>query len=107
VDTDKYGTVPVVDAVATHDEQSGEIAIFAVNRSLESKVTLAAALRGFAGLDVIEALTLSNPDHTWSATADDATSVLPRPNETAVVGDDGDLEMVLPPVSWTIVRLGR
>ena len=80
--------------------------IFAVNRSLDSDLTLDVDLRGFPGLRVAEALTLSNPDHTWSATADDATSVLPQANESAKAVD-GRVSATLPPVSWTMLRLER
>ncbi|WP_275003490.1 alpha-N-arabinofuranosidase [Promicromonospora iranensis] len=105
-ETAKFGPVPVIDAVATHDTETGGVVVLAVNRSLTDDVALAVDLRGFPGLRVAEALTLSNPDHTWSATADDATSVLPRTNTTAKVADD-HAHVELPPVSWSILRLER
>ncbi|MGW2092233.1 arabinosylfuranosidase ArfA [Promicromonospora sukumoe] len=105
-ETAKFGPVPVLDAVATHDADTGGVVVLAVNRSLTDDVALDVDLRGFPGLRVVEALTLSNPDHTWSATADDATSVLPRANTTAKVADDR-AHVDLPPVSWSILRLER
>lgn len=105
-ETAKFGPVPVLDAVATHDPESGAVVLLAVNRSLTQDVALEVDLRGFPGLRVAEALTLANPDHTWSATADDATSVLPRTNATAKVADD-HARVDLPPVSWSMVRLER
>jgi alpha-N-arabinofuranosidase len=104
-ETAKFGEVPVLDAVATHDPETGGLVLFAVNRSLAEPLTLDVDVRGFPGLRVIEALTLANPDHTWSATADDDASVLPRPNPSAAVADDR-LTAVLPPVSWSLIRLG-
>ncbi|MFD6138804.1 alpha-N-arabinofuranosidase [Promicromonospora sp. NPDC060271] len=105
-ETAKFGPVPVLDAVATHDPETGGVVVFAVNRSLADDVALGVDLRGFPGLRVAEALTLSNPDHTWSATADDATSVLPRTNTSAKVADD-HAHVDLPPVSWSMLRLER
>ncbi|HEV6955570.1 MAG TPA: alpha-N-arabinofuranosidase [Promicromonospora sp.] len=105
-ETAKFGDVPVLDAVATHDPETGGVVVFAVNRSLTDDLALDLDLRGFPGLRVTEAVTLSNPDHTWSATADDATSVLPRPNTTAKVADDR-AQVTLPPVSWSVVRLEK
>jgi alpha-N-arabinofuranosidase len=98
--------VPVLDAVATHDPETGGLVLFAVNRSLTETLSLDVDLRGFAGLRVVEALTLANPDVTWSATADDDSSVLPRTNPSAAVVD-GRATAQLPPVSWSVIRLGR
>jgi alpha-N-arabinofuranosidase len=104
--TERFGAVPALDAVATHDPETGDLVILATNRSVSDDVALDVDLRGFPGLQLVEALTLSNPDHTWSATADDDSSVGPRANTTAKVADDR-AHAELPPVSWSILRLGR
>ncbi len=106
VQTAKFGDVPALDAVATHDPATGDVVILATNRSVNDDVALDVDLRGFPGLQLVEALTLSNPDHTWTATADDDTSVAPRTNTTAKVADDR-AHAELPPVSWSILRLAR
>jgi alpha-L-arabinofuranosidase len=105
-ETARFGEVDVLDAVATHDAETGEVVVFATNRSVTDDVVLDVDLRGFPGLAVVEALTLSNPDHTWAATADDDTSVVPRANTSAKTAD-GRVRAELPPVSWTMIRLGR
>jgi len=104
-ETAQYGDAQVVDAVATRDPETGAIALFAVNRSLTETVELSVDTRAIPGLRVVEATTLANPDHTWSATADDETSVVPRANASATI-DAGRLTMHLPPVSWNTLRLG-
>ena len=106
LETAKYGEVAALDAVATYDERTGEVVLFAVNRSPAEPLALDVDLRGFGDLALAQALTLSNPDHTWTATADDSTSVLPRANATAGV-QDGRVHVELPPVSWSMVRLAR
>ncbi|WP_265522790.1 alpha-N-arabinofuranosidase [Oerskovia flava] len=103
--TAKFGDVPVLDAVATRDPETGETVLFVVNRSTTDDVALDVDLRALPGLRVLDATSLSNPDHTWSATADDDHSVAPRENATAEVRD-GRLVAQLPPVSWNVVRLG-
>ncbi|MCK9793441.1 alpha-N-arabinofuranosidase [Isoptericola sp. 4D.3] len=105
-ETARFGDVATLDAVATHDPETGDVVLLATNRSVTEDLVLDVDLRGFPGLRVVEALTLANPDHTWSATADDDTSVLPRPNTSAKVADDR-ARAELPPVSWSIVRLAR
>lgn len=102
--TAKYGEVPLVDAVATHDADSGAVTVLAVNRSLDEEVELSVDLGAFGALEVAEALTLAHPDHTWSATADDADSVVPRRNGSVEVGADV-AGLRLPAVSWSVVRL--
>ncbi len=105
LETAKYGAVPAVDAVATRDPQTGAVSLFVVNRSVTQPLALKTDLRALGDLRVVEALTLSNPDYTWQATAEDATSVLPRANSTAQVSD-GVVGVELPPVSWSMIRLG-
>ncbi|WP_062380314.1 arabinosylfuranosidase ArfA [Demequina pelophila] len=105
-ETKKFGNVPVLDAVATHDPDTGEVVIFAVNRSTTEQLTLDVNLAAFPGLRLLDATTLSNPDHTWTATADDDSTVTPVPNTTATV-DAGRFAAELPPVSWNVIRLGK
>ncbi|MCL2464017.1 MAG: alpha-N-arabinofuranosidase [Micrococcales bacterium] len=102
--TARFGDVPVLDAVATYDDERGEAVLLLVNRSTAEPTHLTADLRAFGSLHLSEALTLSNPDPRWSATADDDTSVCPRPNVTVQVSG-GRLSAELPPVSWSILRL--
>lgn len=103
-ETAKFGDVTAADAVATWDEETGDVALFVVNRTTGDAIDLVADLRSLPGLELHEAITLTNPDHTWVATADDDTSVLPRANATAAVRD-GRLSVRLPAVSWSLVRL--
>lgn len=108
--TARFGEVSVADVVATRDPDSGAVAIFAVNRSTTEAATvtvdLGALLRaGGQGLAVVEATSFSHPDHTWTATADDSTSVLPVVNNSAVVVDEV-LTVEVPALSWNMVRLG-
>ncbi|MBC7290915.1 MAG: alpha-N-arabinofuranosidase [Actinotalea sp.] len=103
-ETAKFGDTPLLDAVATHDPDSGDVAVFVVNRSLTDDATLDVDLRAFGDLRVAEALTLANPDPYARATVDDDTALAPTANATATV-DGGAASVVLPPVSWTMVRL--
>jgi len=105
-DTAKYGTVKTLDAVATHDAESGDLAVFVVNRHQSEAVALDVALRAFgSGFTVLEAWTISDDDLTAVNTQDDPDRVVPRPTPLAAV-IDGSLQAELPPVSWTAIRLG-
>jgi alpha-N-arabinofuranosidase len=100
--TAKYGDVPVIDAVATSDSATGEVAIFAVNRSQTETIDFSITLR--APATSVEATSYNNPDHTWQASAADDSSVLPRPNESAKLHGD-TITIALPPLSWNTLRI--
>ncbi|MBL7254772.1 arabinosylfuranosidase ArfA [Paractinoplanes lichenicola] len=78
--TGRFGDVPAVDAVATHDEQTGEVSVFVVNRGTEP-VPLSLDLRAFPKHRLREHVSL---------TADRPEPVTRQPTE----------EILLPPVSW-------
>ena len=94
--------VPVIDAVATHDDESGATTLFIVNRSASEPVSVECLVREGV-FELVEALTYSNDDPTWQASADDQ-SVAPAANGSAAL-TDGRLSIDLPPISWTMVRL--
>jgi len=103
--TEKFGEVTSLDAVATRDPETGEVSVFAVNRGTDGPLELTVSLSALGDLGLLEALTYTSDDHTWAATADDDSSVLPVANETAALAD-GVVTMTLPPVSWSVIRLG-
>ena len=104
-ETDKYGEVPVVDAVATHGDDG--TVLFVVNRSVDGEVQFEVDTSPLGPVDVIECLELSDDDRFARNTAEEPDRVQPRSVEVGPPGDDGVLTLRLPPVSWTMVRLSR
>ena len=104
-ETSRYGTVPVVDASATHDPGTGEVSVFVVNRSQAGPVALEVDLRAWAAIDAAEALVLSDLDITATNTEQDPGRVRPRPLATQL--DGSVLRLELPAVSWSCLRLFR
>lgn len=102
--SEKTPAFSALSAVATHDADAKEAVVFAVNRSATDALTLDAAVGSLNAQKVIEAITYTNKDPYWQATADDSTSVLPSEN-VSVKLDGGRLTAGLPPVSWTMIRL--
>jgi alpha-N-arabinofuranosidase len=101
----KHGEVVALSAVATRDAESGQLTIFAVNRSTSDALTLEVDLHSFEGLNLIEAINYTNKDPMWQATESDSTSVLPKTLDEASLTAQR-LTAVLPPVSWSMFRLG-
>ncbi|MDR1823970.1 MAG: alpha-N-arabinofuranosidase [Bifidobacteriaceae bacterium] len=110
VATQQFGDIPAVDAVATlapgrTKSAPKQVALFLVNRSLEEEAAVRVSFKAIPGLHLTEAVTYAHDDPNWKASADDADTVLPQPNQTASLAD-GVLKLTLPPVSWSMVRLG-
>jgi alpha-L-arabinofuranosidase len=105
--TERFGDVPVLDAVATHDPATGDITVFAVNRHLTDDLDLTVSIAGFGHpMSVAEAWTLTDEDLYAVNTAGQPDRVVPAP-AAGVTVDGGVLSATLPPVSWSAVRLTR
>jgi len=107
-DTERFGEVPLVDAVATHDEAHGRYAIYAINRATGGPADLVIDLAAVQSEGVPESLkirarTLADPDP-------DAANTLAEPDRVAMSDLDTTLEgaslrVRLPAVSWTEILI--
>ena len=101
-ETAKYGEVPLIDAVATQDEDG--VTIFAVNRDTGGPVGLTVDLRAFPHVTAAERIVLSDADHGAVNSAEAPDRVVPRHAEVPVRAGE-PLRVELPPVSWNVIRL--
>jgi alpha-N-arabinofuranosidase len=104
-ETARFGEVPLVDAVATHDAETGRSAVFLVNRSATESITVTVDAAGLGDVSVLETHTLADSDLYAKNTLEDRERVAPSPNGSASLSG-GELTIVLPPVSWTAISLG-
>ena len=104
-DTAEHGDVPLVDVVATHDPDSGQVTVFAMNRHTEDPARLEIDLRAFGDLVVAEHLHLGGEQDL------DAVNSIETPEAIAPTGVEDTstegrrLAAWLPPVSWNMIRL--
>lgn len=103
--TEVYGVVPLIDAVATHDADTGSTSVFLVNRSQTEEATVTIDVTALKGVIVLDAQTLSDDDVYAKNTLDQPDRVGLSRNKSVAVRD-GIVELTLPPVSWTSVNLG-
>lgn len=104
MDTDWFGDAPIVDAVATLDEGSGEVTIFAVNRDQEESTTLSVEVRSLPDVVVGEHTAVFDADPEAVNTAAEPDRVVPTRLPDATV--DGErVAAVLPALSWNMIRL--
>jgi alpha-N-arabinofuranosidase len=106
-ETAAYGEVTAVDAVATHDEDSRTVTVFAVNRHPEDSVMLDLDLRGFPGYELVEHCVLSDHDIRAANTLHLPDRVTPRRQDATGPVAGGRLNALLPAVSWNVLRLRR
>ena len=99
-----HGDAAVADVTATHDPDTGDLLLLAVNRSQDEHVGLDVDLRAFADLRLVEHLRMGGSALSDSNTEDRPDRVVPSQGRDAAIRD-GHLEATLPPVSWSLLRL--
>ena len=102
--TERHGVASVVDAVATHDDESGETTVFVVNRSMDEEVefVIDTSLLGAVAIESVQSI--HDDDIHAANTLAEPERVALRGNESATLAD-GSMRIVLPPVSWSAVTL--
>ena len=103
-ETARHGDAPLVDAVATWDEEAGRLAVMAVNRAQDGETVLDVDLRPFGPLRVLAASVLADDDVRAVNSSEQPDRVAPRAHPGVEVRD-GRLGVVMPAVSWNTVVL--
>ncbi len=81
----RFGPVPYLDAAAVVDEAAGEMAVFAVNRSLTESVELELRLGGYEDWSLVERIELAGADPKAGNTARRPDAVQPSASTPASV----------------------
>jgi alpha-L-arabinofuranosidase len=101
----RQGEIAFLHCVATQDRDSGIVTLFCVNRSPDQELLLRCSLGGFGHCSILEHLILADKDIKASNTMEAPERVLPR----SIVGEaklDGeDLTVLLPALSWNVLRV--
>ena len=96
--------VPYLESVAVHNEELGEVTIFAVNRHLESELLLEVDLRSFGACTLIGHTVMESDDLKAVNTEEQPDRVKPHANGSAVV-DGARVTASLTKASWNVIRL--
>src|SRR4051794_12258202 len=97
-------SVPYLKLAAVHDEGGGTVTVFALNRSLDQKVSLDLTASGFGALRGGEATQLRHDD--LEATNTKAAPDRVSPKQLDGVRVDGErVQAELMPASWNVIRL--
>jgi len=104
-DCTDYEKVPLVDATATLADD-GSVTIFAVNRDMNEPIELSGDLRAFGDLKIAEHIVLHHDDVKAINTEADPDNVAPAKGNGGTI-DGGSLSVVLPALSWNVIRLTK
>jgi alpha-N-arabinofuranosidase len=99
-----HGRVPWLESVATYDADAGTATLFAVNRSVDEPIELLANVRALGEAHLVGATTLYDSDIRAHNTEETPDRVVPRPL-TDITAEEGVVRALLPPVSWSVIRL--
>jgi alpha-L-arabinofuranosidase len=103
INTSWFGDVPALDSAATLDE-SGAVSLFVVNREQDEPLALAIDVRAQPDLTVAQHTALYDDDPDAVNSAEQPDRVTPRRLDDARI-ENGRVEAVLPPASWSMLRL--
>ena len=105
--TSAFGAVPKADAVAVlSDSDSGNgLTVFAVNRGQHEPLPVTIDVRSLPALRVAHHTYIGDDKPSAANTQDAPDRIVPRAGADIPV-HDGVLEMVLPALSWNMLRIG-
>ncbi|CAH1203983.1 MULTISPECIES: arabinosylfuranosidase ArfA [Paenibacillus] len=103
-DTKEITDVPYLEGIAVHNEEKGEVTVFAVNRHLDEALPLEVDLRSFGECTLLEHIVLESDDLKAVNTAAEPNRVAPHNRGGAQVS--GSLVTAsLSKASWNVIRL--
>lgn len=102
-DCEQFSNVPYIETVAVHNEDKGEVVIFAVNRSEDEVIEFEMNLQGFIIDSIADFSDLSGHDIKAVNTKTDS-SVTPKKAAGAVI-DGNTVNAPLKPLSWNMIRV--
>ena len=107
INTDRYGDVAQLHSVTTWDEATGDLVVFAANRSRTDALTLTVDLTGFASpagaWTLVEHLMINDDDPHAANTEADPDRIVPLAGSAKMARDGITAE--LPLISWHCLRL--
>ena len=100
-----FESVPYIDAVATAEED-GSVSIFCVNRDMAEDYTLEVDLRSFGDLKIASHTVLHHDDVKAVNTEQDPRNVYPAAGPGGSI-ENGKASIMIPALSWNVIRLVR
>lgn len=98
--------IPLLESIATINDATSELTVFAVNKDQQNALDFACELRGFGDYNVVEHIVLEHADLKAANTAQQPDNVKPRTGGDAKFANNA-VTASLPKLSWNVIRLAR
>ena len=98
-----FAEVPYIETIAVHNDETGELVIFAVNRSEDREIAFTFEEEGFGLESILEATELAGYDKK-DTNATDHDLVKLQEKSDVILKDDA-FSTVLKPLSWNVIRI--
>jgi len=105
-DTKDFTDVPILEIIATNNEEKNELTIFAVNRDLEEDLEVEIKIDGFEGYSIVEHIVYESNDIKIGNTPENPDKVIPDKKELSKI-DGMNISARLPKFSWNVIRLSK
>lgn len=102
----EYEEVPFIEAAAVHDEESGEVNVFLINRNWTNAIDVDLDVRGFDGYTLIEHIELQTDDLNAYNTHDQPRNIYPRSNADTKE-ENGIVQIRAKKLSFNVIRLKK
>ncbi len=103
-DADIASGVSYLDIAGVHDGNEGTLTFFAVNRNMEEVLEVDLSMERFGEVKSVEHVLIRHDDLRAKNTGDNPDNVTPERGEGAKVSE-GRLELLLPPLSYSMFRV--
>lgn len=107
-DSENFSAVPYLETALVEDEQTGDVTLFAVNRSTDEPFVIDIRMLGFDGYRVKEHIVMHSPDLQAVNTPKTLDTVKPVSLGVNSAVSDGDrFEIRVDKASWNVIRFCR
>lgn len=104
LETNKHGSIPMVQSSTTYNANDNTLSIFALNCSEDEDLLLDARFRSFGSVQVIEHVVMDGPNLDAENSFENPENIKPRTiDRTTKISES--LEITLPRMSWNMIRL--
>ena len=102
-DCKDFCDVPFLEAIGVWNEEHGELVLFAVNRDINSSMTISCDIKSFGDYEAAWHIALESDDLKATNTLDKPDTILPVNKSGTFAGENGVYEVTIAKASWNVI----